>query len=116
MPSAALHKHKEAGSALHPNQGCQQREVRLITARGPALCTDVSVGCLVVNGALNDHSVAVGVGQRRRSSRLITVVRVGRRLVRNAGRVTAVAAGKPAVRPVIISGSDDGAGMGPGSA
>jgi hypothetical protein len=36
MPSAALHKHKEAGSALNPNQGCQQREARLITARGPA--------------------------------------------------------------------------------
>ena len=36
MPSAALHKHKQAGSALNPNQGCQQREARLITAHGPA--------------------------------------------------------------------------------
>jgi hypothetical protein len=36
MPSTALHKHKEAGGALNPNQGCQQREARLITARGPA--------------------------------------------------------------------------------
>ncbi len=40
MPSAALHKHKEAGSALNPNQGCQQREARLITARGPPICAD----------------------------------------------------------------------------
>jgi hypothetical protein len=50
MPSAALHKHKEAGSALNPNQGCQQREARLITARGPAGMREISGSVLAAVG------------------------------------------------------------------
>jgi hypothetical protein len=48
MPSAVMHKHTEPGRALNPNQGCQQREARLITARGPADLSDLATGFLSV--------------------------------------------------------------------
>jgi len=53
MPSAVMHK--EAGSALNPNQGCQQPEARLITARGPA----VMIGCEAISAKLAGRTDSV---------------------------------------------------------